>query len=122
MRDGTRNGIEVFRLAEEDDIPVALPVFPDGAMVRVDGYRQSWRYFSVQYHAVAKLLQLPRQRMAVVEANPVEDSVGLHFRLGDYKKYPAYHPIQTTAYYTRALAYIAKKTGKTGIGRKLKRF
>lgn len=90
-----------------------IPVFPDGAMVRVDGYLQSWRYFSVQYHAVAKLLQLPRQRMAVVEANPVEDSVGLHFRLGDYKKYPAYHPIQTTAYYTRALAYIAKKTGKS---------
>ena len=38
----------------------------------------------------------------------LEKTISMHFRLGDYKKLPEYHPIATYEYYERAITHIQK--------------
>jgi hypothetical protein len=41
-----------------------------------------------------------------IENHELNDTVSMHFRIGDYKKIQDYHPLATYEYYERALGFI----------------
>ena len=76
------------------------------------GYYQSYKYFENKYEKIAKYIKLDEQRKIVREtyfADNNIDTISLHFRKGDYKKLPDYHPITDTEYYIKSIVFILDK-------------
>jgi len=67
-----------------------------GTDVVLDGYFQSYLYFADV--DVRSYLRLPTY--------PLSNATSVHFRRGDYKRWPALHPLLTEAYYRAALAHV----------------
>lgn len=74
------------------------------------GYYQSPQYFYKYKESICKLLKIDLKKFIVknkVNINfDIINSISIHFRLGDYKKYPNVYPILTEQYYKNALEYI----------------
>ena len=82
------------------------------------GYFQSPLYFNDCKDTICKLIKLEQQQIAIKtkflfelgRELDLKTTVSLHFRLGDYKKYPNIHPILKETYYKNALSYIQRTT------------
>lgn len=80
------------------------------------GYFQSPKYFDHHKDTLMQMIQLPEIKAKVLEKypqykyleNPSNNTISLHFRLGDYKKLQGYHPVLTKEYYLNAILYIKK--------------
>ena len=75
------------------------------------GYFQSYKYFQSNYSTICRLIGLSKMKVALLEKLNIEnhelnDTVSMHFRIGDYKKIQDYHPLATYEYYERALGFI----------------
>jgi hypothetical protein len=84
-----------------------IPSIPDNVIFKLYGYFQSYKYFHDYRDAIFKLIDLDRQKEQLVLKLPQRDwerVISMHFRIGDYKKFPKYHPIQPVEYYMKALA------------------
>ena len=84
-----------------------------GKDICLHGYFQSYKYFQSTYKTIYRLLNIDNHKQNVnklVKDNGIsinlEDTVSLHFRLGDYKKLQDTHPLMTDDYYKRALEHI----------------
>jgi hypothetical protein len=76
---------------------------------RLEGYFQSYKYFHKHAETLFRWIHLREQQTAVLaEFSDLYQTttVGVHFRLGDYKKLPQYHPILPVDYYIRSIQYI----------------
>jgi hypothetical protein len=85
------------------------------------GYYQSYKYFENKYKKIAKYIKLDEQRKTVretyfadnnidiISTNPENNIISLHFRIGDYKELPDYHPIMDTDYYIKSIGIILNK-------------
>jgi len=95
--------------------------------VKLVGYFQSHKYFSMFYNTICKMIDLENQKMNVIskyrhfftreeseyyQDYEFEKYIGIHFRLGDYKKVPLIHPILQKEYYEKALLYVMAETEK----------
>jgi hypothetical protein len=95
--------------------------------VKLVGYFQSHKYFSMFYNTICKMIDLENQKMNVIskyrhfftreESEYYQDCefekyIGIHFRLGDYKKVPLIHPILQKEYYEKSLLYVMAETEK----------
>jgi hypothetical protein len=78
------------------------------------GYFQSPKYFDLYKETIFKMIKLEIHKKDIYNKYPLdyENTISLHFRLGDYKKLQDYHPIMTLDYYERAISYILKFTGE----------
>jgi hypothetical protein len=85
-------------------------------VTRLAGYFQSYKYFCNVENDLATFFNWPAltqmyrevlQGMVATTSStqPVTNAVSMHFRLGDYRKNPAVHPIQSLDYYKRAMLY-----------------
>jgi len=93
-----------------------IPVFSDNyRKVSLFGYYQSYKYFHECKKQITDMIYLNEQQKQIrsVFANVLSDdlnkqvhNVSMHFRLGDYKKNPQFHPIMPYEYYAGALQYI----------------
>lgn len=77
------------------------------------GYFQSPKYFDKYKNTIYRLLRF-EQKKSLVETKCGSifhnvTTVSMHFRLGDYKKYPDIHPVLNKNYYIKALEYIRKQ-------------
>ena len=77
----------------------------------LDGYFQSYKYFVNNYENICRLIQLDeiKKNITPIYNNLITNSyttISVHFRLGDYKDLPDYHPILTYEYYYKALKYL----------------
>jgi hypothetical protein len=85
------------------------PIPPINQSLHLYGYFQSPRYFEGQLNKIIRLLRIEEQ-LAAVRAEFAEllasgqETISLHFRLGDYKTVSAYHPIMPAKYYADALS------------------
>jgi hypothetical protein len=68
----------------------------NGTNVMLDGYFQSYLYF----------IDFDVSRWLVLPEFPSRDATSVHFRRGDYKKWPDLHPLLTVDYYFKALQYV----------------
>jgi hypothetical protein len=78
------------------------------------GYFQSSKYFDVYKDKIFQLLKISNKQLIlkVLYENKInfDNTISLHFRLGDYKKFPEIYPILTTEYYINSLNYILTQT------------
>jgi hypothetical protein len=75
------------------------------------GYFQSYKYFEDQYDNIISLIKIKEKKEEVSKEFPKYFSdnstfISMHFRLGDYKLKPEYHPIIPKEYYYNSLSYI----------------
>ena len=78
------------------------------------GYFQSYKYFQENYDIICRMLSIAEQRLDIIGSvvdkhhsmQFLEKSISMHFRLGDYKNLPDYHPIMSAEYYKNALQHI----------------
>jgi hypothetical protein len=95
----------------------------NGYNVILDGYFQSELYFKPDFQEIATTLWGDRMEEWRNELWVVDDNVpriGTHFRIGDYKTLPNYHPIATNEYYITAIREaLTAITGKVEGGRVL---
>ena len=74
------------------------------------GYFQSHKYFLENFYTICKMIGLEDIKKSVINKSGftqdvLNDTISLHFRLGDYKKIQQYHPIMTYEYYKKSLDY-----------------
>lgn len=80
------------------------------------GYFQSAKYFDHHRDTLFQMIQLSDIKTKVVDKypqykyliNPDNNTISMHFRLGDYKRLQGYHPVLPKEYYLNALLYIKK--------------
>jgi len=72
------------------------------------GYFQSYKYFEKNYEVIKRIIGLENKKNKLLTKLDLDlrSTISIHFRIGDYKKLPNYHPIMTKEYYFRALKYI----------------
>lgn len=81
--------------------------------LKLSGYFQSYKYFEENYDYIKKLIKLDDNIINIRNkyGNYFKDNinVSIHFRLGDYKNNPDYHPIMNFDYYKNSLDLILKE-------------
>ena len=81
---------------------------------KIVGYFQSYKYFQHQEKNIFKLIKLEKQKETIktkyMDIYNFEDTISLHFRIGDYKHLQEHHPIVSIDYYKKAIQYIINKT------------
>lgn len=92
-------------------IPPMLP----STHVRIQGYFQSYKYFHHHRDQIKDTLKLDVLRNEVCEKYPkdYENTISLHFRVGDYAKLQHFHPLAGEDYYSNALNHIMDKTQRS---------
>jgi hypothetical protein len=79
------------------------------------GYFQSAKYFHHHRETLFQMVQLSDIKAKVLEKYSQykylennNNTISMHFRLGDYKKLQGYHPVLPKEYYLNALLYVKK--------------
>jgi hypothetical protein len=77
------------------------------------GYFQSPKYFDKYKEPICKLLKIDLKKFSVKNKVLINfdkiHSISIHFRFGDYKKYPNVYTLLTEKYYTNALNFIVNE-------------
>lgn len=78
------------------------------------GYFQSYKYFEDVQEQIYELIHLKEQRVKIQEeyTRDYENTVSLHFRIGDYASKQNYHPVMTPTYYKNTIRRLIEDTGK----------
>jgi hypothetical protein len=76
------------------------------------GYFQSHLYFDEFKNTIFKLIKIEAKKNIIKQTvnNDFKNTVSIHFRLGDYKRYPDVHPILHVSYYSNSLQYLLYET------------
>jgi hypothetical protein len=82
--------------------------------VMIYGYFQSYKYFQENYAIIYRMLNIEKMKTDLLNninlSSPeylnLENTVSMHFRIGDYKKIQDFHPLATYDFYERSLLYI----------------
>lgn len=90
-------------------------LFQENTNIMVFGYFQSYKYFHENYKLIGLILDIYEKQQEVLKyctsknlynTDLLDNTISLHFRLGDYKKLPMYHPIMSYEYYKKSLQHI----------------
>jgi len=78
---------------------------------KLHGYYQSYKYFDAQYANICKMIDLNNHKVEIAEKHKslfeyVKKPISIHFRIGDYVKNQAMHPILSTSYYINCINYL----------------
>jgi len=73
-----------------------------------DGYFQSYKYFEERENDIFRLIRLEKQKAECLTRHNMDlnNTISMHFRLGDYKYLSDFHPIMGHDYYKNALTHI----------------
>jgi hypothetical protein len=80
--------------------------------IKLQGYYQSYKYFENYKDKIFDFIQLKNKQLKIKNKFydfDFDNSISIHFRLGDYKKFQNIHPISTFKYYLNSLKYILEK-------------
>lgn len=92
-----------------------LPIVPSNINVKLSGYFQSYKYFDHNRETILKLLTMNEMKREIKNKTmqtTYENTVSMHFRVGDYKDIPQHHPLMSIEYYANALHSLIKDTNK----------
>ena len=96
--------------------------FKDSYGTILIGYFQSPLYFDKYKDLICKLIKLDNKKYILKQKllnerllnediyNNLDNTISMHFRLGDYKKYPELYHILSELYYNNSLTHILNKT------------
>jgi hypothetical protein len=93
--------------------PITLPSAPALPDILLSGYFQSDKYFNDHFHTIFRMLSLSKKREKLLDKMgktlaDFQHTIGMHFRIGDYKKIPECHPLAPVEYYAAALDCLVK--------------
>jgi hypothetical protein len=76
--------------------------------IKITGYFQSPKYFKDHYEVISNLILLKKQKKYIYEKyisyfSLFKNMISMHFRMGDYKHLPNYHPIMNLEYYEKSI-------------------
>jgi hypothetical protein len=85
-----------------------------GADTCLYGYFQSYKYFDDTFESIYRMLQIEKQKETLISSlvnpiftndkeNSLENTISIHFRLGDYKALSHIYPILEKSYYETAI-------------------
>lgn len=78
--------------------------------VMLYGYFQSYKYFQHNYYTICRMIGIENMKKDIILSDEYfNNTISLHFRLGDYKKIQGFHPLATYEYYENSLIYIQTK-------------
>ena len=82
--------------------------------IELSGYFQSPKYFEDYYDDIYKLLEINKQKQLVSKKInfDYENTISIHFRIGDYAKFSHVYPILNLDYYKNALKLILSTVKK----------
>lgn len=83
----------------------ALPPTPMNTSQWLGGYFQSYLYFHQEAESIRAFLQIDRLTHPLRTKVP-PNTVSMHFRFGDYLKYPNIYPLLTYEYYDHSLSML----------------
>ena len=99
-------------LNRHDYVPVEVPDHDPRRLYELKGYYQSYKFFETELDEICALLRIPAQ---IRDLPPPSGEVSMHFRVGDYRYYPNYHPILPYEYYRDSLADLLTTTERSGV-------
>ena len=77
------------------------------------GYYQSYKYFENNYENIIKLIKLEERKQIIKEKYinyfSNKTPISLHFRIGDYVKNLAMHPVLPIEYYIKSISFLKDK-------------
>ena len=77
------------------------------------GYYQSYKYFENEYKNIIKLIGIDERKRLIKEKYSNyflnKQPISLHFRIGDYVKNLAMHPVLDIEYYIKSINYLESK-------------
>jgi len=81
-----------------------------GTNTMIHGYFQSYKYFQEHFETICKLIGLDKKKLEVLnklglKKEDLNNTISMHFRIGDYKKLTDFHPIAPQKYYENCLYY-----------------
>lgn len=87
------------------------------------GYYQSPKYFEKYKEVICKLLKIHLKKLIVKNKVRINFDdyhvISLHFRFGDYKKYPNVYLLLDYNYYNNALLYISNEISKFSVKKEI---
>jgi len=85
-----------------------IPLFTTST--KMNGYFQSEIYFKTHFEKICNILSI-REKQSHIKETYIhsENSVSLHFRMGDFVN-PDHHPIMSDSYYVNSLKHLIDKT------------
>jgi hypothetical protein len=99
----------------------SIPVF--GKSMYLQGYYQSYKYFDNEKTSIFKMIQIEENQKIVKSEfshyfireglEPKYVIISMHFRLGDYKMLPNFHPVLPIEYYRKSIEYLLLKLPDT---------
>lgn len=95
--------------------PIPGNRFPRDKNIKLFGYFQSYKYFHHNKETMFKLINLEKQKSELkkkYDNDFFENTVSLHFRIGDYKNLQQHHPVMTMDYYISSISELIKVTSK----------
>ena len=95
-----------------NDIPT-VNLFNKNVMLY--GYFQSYKYFQNYYEPICRMIKLDDMKENIIKKyninpNYLNNSISMHFRLGDYKIVSDFHPIMPYEYYKKSLSHFKNIT------------
>jgi hypothetical protein len=96
-----------------------LPIYEmSGRNVIIFGYFQSYKYFNNEFLTICRIIDIYSMKKNLLKKinydnTFLDNTISLHFRIGDYKKNQEYHPIMTKEYYLNGLKLINQFNPKT---------
>jgi hypothetical protein len=81
--------------------------------IMIHGYFQTYKYFQENYAIIYRMLNIDKMKTHLLnsvnlssrEDLDLENTISMHFRIGDYKKLQHIHPLATYDYYQRSLQH-----------------
>lgn len=91
-----------------------MPIFPKNKNILLFGYFQSYKYFEKNLSSILKYLKFTTLKDEIIAKTVYnyDNSISLHFRMGDYVKVQEHHPILKIDYYISSLKHVITLTNK----------
>lgn len=117
--------ISIFTIKEKLNYPLykekyyhyeEIPLIKEN--FKLYGYFQSYKYFDNEYENIKKYIKLKEQQEKIKEEYKEynkENSISIHFRLGDYLNIQEHHPIMKLDYYINSLNEIIEEDKKYNV-------
>jgi hypothetical protein len=96
-----------MNIIREESFSYKEPNVPTEGDNCIVGYFQSYKYFEENYDTICKMIGI----QGLKNDYPVsENTISMHFRIGDYKKVQHFHPIMPYEYYKNSIAHILSES------------
>jgi hypothetical protein len=97
-------------------IQILPEVIIKNSNIMLYGYFQSYKYFDKERENIARYIRLEESRQAVINTYYKKyennNTISVHFRMGDYKNLQNCHPILGDEYYINSINFILNKIQK----------